>query len=63
VAPSAVWVTGPADGAWLTLTTCNPITRSIERLVVFARLIRGPNLAAVAAALTGDAAPPQPPGG
>lgn len=62
VAPSDVWVTGPADGAWLTLTTCNPIYRSIERLIVFARLVGGPNSAAVAATLTGDAMPPQPPG-
>ncbi len=63
VAPSDVWVTGPADGAWLTLTTCHPISRSIERLIVFARLVGGPNAAAIAATLAGDEIPPRPPGG
>ena len=63
VAPNAIWVTGRAEGAWLTLTSCNPPYRSIERLVVFARLIYGPNLEAVEASLEGEPAPPQPPEG
>lgn len=63
VAPDDVWVTRRADGAWLTLTTCHPIYRSIERLIVFARLIDGPNAAAIAATLTGDETPPRPPEG
>ena len=63
VAPDAVWVTRRADGAWLTLTTCHPLYRSIERLVVFARLIDGPNEPAIAATLTGGETPPRPPQG
>jgi len=47
VKPTALWVTQPRDGAWLTLTTCNPRFSSRERLVVFAELIAGPNFAAI----------------
>ncbi len=43
VAPTAVWVTQPRSGAWLTLTTCNPKFSARERLVVVAELIEGPN--------------------
>ena len=43
VAPDATWVTGQWDGAWLTLTTCNPVFSARERLVVLARLVDGPN--------------------
>ncbi|GMQ93924.1 MAG: hypothetical protein BMS9Abin12_1406 [Acidimicrobiia bacterium] len=43
VQPTEIWVTQPRDGAWLTLTTCNPKFSSRERLVVFAELIGGPN--------------------
>lgn len=44
VAPTDVWVTDPIDGAWLTLTTCNPKFSAAERLIVQAELIEGPNL-------------------
>ena len=63
VAPGDVWVTNQVDGAWLTLTTCNPKGSSRERLIVFARLVSGPNAGAVNAALTGDPSPPRPPEG
>ncbi len=44
VAPTDTWVaTQWDDGAWLTLTTCNPLYSSRERLVVFAALTNGPN--------------------
>ncbi len=43
VAPTALWVTDPRDGGWLTLTTCNPEFSARERLVVFAELVDGPN--------------------
>lgn len=43
VSPRDTWVTGQWDGAWLTLTTCNPVFSSRERLVVVARLVSGPN--------------------
>jgi sortase A len=50
VRPTDVWVAGPRVGAWLTLTTCNPVGSARERLVVFAELVGGPNLEYVLAA-------------
>lgn len=47
VKPTDTWVTGQWDGAWLTLTTCNPRFSSRQRLVVFARLVGGPNAEAI----------------
>ena len=47
VKPTDVWVAGQWDGAWLTLTTCNPRFSARERLIVFARLVGGPNAAAI----------------
>ncbi|MFV1970487.1 MAG: sortase [Acidimicrobiia bacterium] len=47
VRPTEIWVTQPRDGAWLTLTTCNPRFSSRERLVVFAELVGGPNFEAI----------------
>lgn len=44
VAPTDVWVADPREGAWLTLTTCNPKFSARERLIVTAELISGPNL-------------------
>lgn len=43
VDPTALWVTDPRDGGWLTLTTCNPEFSARERLIVFAELVEGPN--------------------
>jgi len=43
VAPTAVWVADPREGAWLTLTTCNPEFSARERLVIAAELVFGPN--------------------
>lgn len=43
VDPSDTWVTGQWDGAWLTLTTCEPVLSSAQRLVVVAALVDGPN--------------------
>jgi len=63
VAPDAIWVTRQVPGAWLTLTACHPLYRSIERIVVFGRLVAGPNYEAIDAALTGEEAPPRPPEG
>lgn len=50
VKPTDVWVAAPREGAWLTLTTCNPVGSARERLVVMAELIEGPNLDYVLAA-------------
>ncbi len=47
VGPDDVWVTEPRPGAWLTLTTCNPLFSARERLIVVAKLVTGPNLAAI----------------
>jgi sortase A len=43
VQPTALWVTDPREGAWLTLTTCHPKFSSRQRLVLFAQLVSGPN--------------------
>ncbi len=43
VEPTAVEVTDPLPGAWLTLTTCHPRLSARQRLVVAAELISGPN--------------------
>ncbi len=47
VRPTELWVTEPRDGAWLTLTTCDPKFSSRRRLVVFAELVDGPNAEAI----------------
>lgn len=44
VQPTDIWVTDDKDGAWLTLTTCNPKFSARERLIVTAELVEGPNL-------------------
>jgi len=44
VSPTDVWVTHEREGAWLTLTTCNPKYSARERLIIFAELVDGPNL-------------------
>ncbi len=56
VAPTDVWVTAEREGAWLTLTTCNPRFSARERLVVFAELVDGANLAYVRAVQDGSVA-------
>lgn len=43
VQPTDTWVAGQWEGAWLTLTTCEPVLSSRERLVVVATLVAGPN--------------------
>ncbi len=43
VLPNETWVTGQWEGSWLTLTTCHPAFSARERLIVFARLVGGPN--------------------
>jgi sortase A len=43
VPPTAIWVTDPRAGGWLTLTTCNPKFSARERLVVWAQMTEGPN--------------------
>ena len=63
VRPKDIWVADQRDGAWLTLTTCHPKYSSRERLVVFARLVFGPNAAAVADSYDGSYELPEPPAG
>ena len=43
VYPGDTWVTRQWEGAWLTLTTCEPVLSSRQRLVVVATLVAGPN--------------------
>jgi len=47
VLPSDTWVATQWEGSWLTLTTCTPRFSSSNRLIVFARLIDGPNAEAI----------------
>lgn len=47
VDPTDVWVAGAREGAWLTLTTCEPKFSARQRLIVVAELTGGPNLAYV----------------
>ena len=44
VEPTDVWVTDDKEGAWLTLTTCNPKFSARQRLIINAELVSGPNL-------------------
>ena len=43
VRPTALWVTDPREGAWLTLTTCHPKFSARQRLIIFAEMVDGPN--------------------
>ena len=52
--PSEVWVATQWDGSWLTLTTCTPKYSSRHRLIVFAKLVDGPNAASVAEYYPGE---------
>lgn len=47
VVPTDTWVATQWDGAWLTLTTCNPRYASTQRLIVIAQLIDGPNASVI----------------
>jgi LPXTG-site transpeptidase (sortase) family protein len=47
VRPTDTWVVQPMDGAWLTLITCHPKYTSQQRMIVFSKLIDGPNADAV----------------
>jgi LPXTG-site transpeptidase (sortase) family protein len=47
VSPTDIWVTDNREGAWLTLTTCNPRFSARERLIIFAELVDGPNAQAI----------------
>ena len=60
--PSETWVANQWDGAWLTLTTCTPEYSSRNRLVVFARLVDGPNAQSVADYYPADYSPRTYPG-
>lgn len=44
VQPTDVWVTDHRDGAWLTMTTCEPKFSARQRLVIWAEMVAGPNL-------------------
>jgi sortase A len=49
VDPGETWVTTQWEGAWLTLTTCEPVLSSAQRLVVVATLVAGPNAGVILA--------------
>jgi sortase A len=60
--PSESWVTHQWEGAWLTLTTCTPEGSSRHRLIVFAKLVDGPNAASVESYFDPEYLPPKYPG-
>jgi sortase A len=62
VEPDDVWTVDHMDGAWLTLTTCHPEFWSYERLVVFSKLVDGPNAAAIGELFPADYEMPVEPG-
>ncbi len=61
VPPTGVWVTEQWEGSWLTLTTCTPLFSSRERLIVFAKLVEGPNEEAIHDDFTPSYGLPEPP--
>jgi len=50
VKPTDLWVTEAREEAWLTLTTCHPKFSARRRLIVFAKLVDGPNAEVILAA-------------
>jgi sortase A len=60
--PNESWVTNQWDGAWLTLTTCTPEGSSRHRLIVFAKMVDGPNAVSVADYFGTEYLPPKYPG-
>jgi sortase A len=57
----AWWVTHHRKGSWLTLLACHPKGSAAQRIIVFARLIDGPNYTAVTAFHPGPYLPPTDP--
>ena len=57
VKPTYTWVTANRPGAWLTLTACEPRYSAEKRIIVFAEMVAGPNLAAVEALAPHTTAP------
>lgn len=63
VGPQHNWVLMHQEGGWLTLTTCHPKLSSQQRLIVFSKLVDGPNMAAIEAFHGTDYPPPVAPDG
>ena len=63
VGPTHTWVVKHRDGAWLTLTTCHPKLSSQQRLIVFAKLVDGPNAEPIEEYHGTTYPPPVPPDG
>jgi len=61
VDPTDTWVVQPMEGSWLTLITCTPKYTSRQRLIVFSKLVDGPNLDAVAQTYGTSYRPPRKP--
>lgn len=62
VLPTAMWTVQHRAGAWLTLIACHPKGSNAQRIIVFAKLVDGPNHEAVEAIYDGDYEPPTDPG-
>jgi LPXTG-site transpeptidase (sortase) family protein len=61
VHPRDTWVVQPRDGAWLTLISCHPKGSAAQRMIVFAKLVDGPNIDAVTEVFGTEYEPPEPP--
>jgi LPXTG-site transpeptidase (sortase) family protein len=61
VLPTAMWTVQHRAGGWLTLIACHPKGSAAQRIIVFARIVDGPNLAGIDAAYSGPYLPPQDP--
>lgn len=61
VLPTAMWTVQHRDGGWLTLISCHPKGSNAQRIIIFARLIDGPNADAIEAMYSGPYDPPTDP--
>jgi len=62
VLPTAMWTVQHRPGGWLTLIACHPKGTNAQRIIVFARIVDGPNAAAIAETYSGPYDPPVDPG-
>jgi LPXTG-site transpeptidase (sortase) family protein len=62
VLPNAMWTVQHRAGGWLTLIACHPKGSNAQRIIVFAKLVGGPNHDAISAIYDGPYDPPTDPG-
>jgi sortase A len=62
VLPTAMWTVQHRAGGWLTLIACHPKGSNAQRIIVFAKLVAGPNYEAISDLYDGPYDPPTDPG-